>query len=164
MTRGRINTIKKKRQLGLVVAMTCLLAITNGIYYQSVWGKDYQEVLEVAQWEPDEEHGESTPTPNIGASQDAPVVSVPTPKPIPTPTMELVPTIVPTPSETTAINPNDDLSSNQGTDNQVINNQNEQITGVEVVPVNMEQTFFVAIIAMVGSKLILFIVSKLGLK
>ena len=149
----------KINKQGSIIVTICFLVIANGICYQSVWGAGDNKVLEVAQWEPDEEHGESTPTPTIGASQDAPVVSAPTPKPIPTPTMELVPTTVPTPSDITAINPNDDLSSNQGTDNQdadkqVINNQNEQITGVEVVPVNMEQPFFVAIIAMVGLKLI----------
>ena len=149
----------KMNKQRLIITMICFLAIANGICYQNIWGAGDNKVLEVAQWEPDEEHRESTPTPTIGISQDAPVVSAPTPKPIPTPTMELVPTIVPAPSETTVVNSDDDLSSNQGTDNQgadkqVISIQNEQVTGVKVVPVDMGQTFFVAIIAMVGLKLI----------
>ena len=142
----------KMNKQRLSIVMICLLVVVNSICYQSVWGKSYQEenyqgVLEVAQWEPGEEHSEAipeltpepTPTPNVGNGSNNPIVSAPTPKPIPTPTTELVPTIVPAPTETTVIN------------------QNEQITGVKVVPVNMGRTFLVSIIAMVGLKLILFV-------
>ena len=170
-----MEVLIKINKLGPIITTICLLVIANGICCQSVWGKSYQEenyqgVLEVAQWEPDEEHSETTPeptpTPNVENESNNPV-EAPTPKPIPTPTTELVPTIVPAPTETIAINPDDDLSSNQGTDNQgidnqgtdnqVISNQNEQITGVKVVPVNMGRMFLVSIIAMVGLKLILFV-------
>ena len=171
----------KMNKQRLSIVTICLLVIVNGICCQSVWGKSYQGVLEVAQWEPDEEHSEAipepTPTPNVGNGSNNPIISAPTPKPIPTPTTELVPTIVPAPTETVAINPDDDLSSDQGTDsqgadnqvtdnqgidnqgidNQGTSNQNEQITGVKVVPVNMGRMFLVSIIAMVGLKLILFV-------
>ena len=195
MTRGRVNIIKKQKRLVIILTVICLLIVVNGICYQSVWGKSYQEenyqgVLEIAQWEPDEEHSEAipeltpepTPTPNVGNGSNNPIVSAPTPKPIPTPTMELIPTIVPAPTETVASNHDDDLSSDQGTDNQgtdnqgaedqvtdnqgidnqgidnqVTGNQNEQITRVKVVPVNMGRMFLVSIIAMVGLKLILFV-------
>jgi len=184
MTRGSVNIIKKQKRLVIILTAICFLIIANSIYYQSIWGKSYQEesyqdVLEVAQWEPDEEYSETTPeptpTPNVENGSNNPVVSAPTPKPIPTPTMELVPTIVPAPTETIASNPDDDLSSDQGTDNQgaedqvtdnqgidsqVTGNQNEQITGVKVVPVNMGRTFLVGIIVMVGLKLILFVVKR----
>ena len=171
----------KMNKQRLSIVTICLLVIVNSICYQSVWGKSYQEerykgVLEVAQWEPDEEHSEAipepTPTPNVGDGSNNPIVSAPTPKPIPSPTMELVPTIVPAPTETVASNLDDDLSSNQGTDNQgaedqvtdnqgidnqVTSNQNEQIMRVKVVPVNMGRMFLVSIIATVGLKLILFV-------
>ena len=184
MTRGRVNIIKKQKQLVIISTVICLLIVANSICYRSVWGKSYQEenyqgVLEIAQWEPDEEHSEAIPeptqTPKVGDGSNNPVVSAPTPKPIPTPTMELVPTIVPVPTETIASNPDDDLSSDQGTDNQgaedqvtdnqgidsqVTGDQNEQITGVKVVPVNMGRMFLVGIIVMVGLKLILFVVKR----
>ena len=180
----KVKWLMKMNKQRLNIVMICLLVIVNGICYQSVWGKSYQEerykgVLEVAQWEPDEEHSEvipePTPTPDVGDGSNNPVVSAPTPKPIPTPTTELVPTIVPAPTETVAINLDDDLSSdqgkdsqgaddqvtdNKGIDSQVTGNQNEQITGVKVVPVNMGRTFLVGIIVMVGLKLILFVVKR----
>ena len=95
MTRGRVNIIKKQKQLIIILTVICLLIVANGI----------------------------------------PVMSAPTPKPIPRPTMELVPTIVPAPTE------------------MIASNQNKQITGVKVVPVNMGRMFLVSIIVMVGLKL-----------
>ena len=145
MAKETIKTNKKINQAYLVLIAISFIGILIGGSYQNVWGKDYQAVIEVAEWVPPLPTPSVEPTKELAPMPIQAVTITPQPsitKPI-SPTPSLIPsiTISPTPSITPAITP--------------------QMTGRgKVVPVNMSQLFVIVVVGMTSLKLILVVTKQ----
>ena len=174
MAKETIKTNKKINQAYLVLIAISFLSILIGGSYQSVWGKDYQVAIEVAEWVP------SSPTP-IGVEPDNPIEDTEPDNPaeaiepdmeldnepdneageVVEPTKELAP--MPTQAvkltPTTGITPTiSSLLSLAPSITPVITSQAR--SRGKVVPVNMSQFFAIMVVGMTSLKLILVVVKK----